>query len=1278
MADKPLPIFIDGFSDFALGINSGIAPILLPKNQLSFLINGTLRGNYVTHRPGIRIMVLDYGGDSDLQSAFEDGLFQGACFYTPDSGNPGIVVLIGGRMFLIVPNATNGATVSEITVPGGGNAASNLQAWLWQSERWAIANDGISLPILYDGVSARRSLGDSPVIVATTVTDFTTPNIGDTVELEIAAPYQYSVGMPVTVDGENYTVASFRSSTSSPYRLTLRQTAKAYPQTSPPVVYADGTILRSPSGFYGFSSVNYMLPTPWAVGTITTITLSRPYTGSVGEQITVEVFFIIGNPNNVEVVAFSGNSLTFKKLAGGGGTGNILIGSIVQQNGNTWATVATAETFTSPGVGSTVDVFISAAYTGAIGDYLYPPGAPEEYIVEAFAIDPLQQYFVTLTNVDAVAGVLKAQPKQVIGIPNELPVGRMGTYGMGRNWMCLADGRSFIASDLVGSSSGTAAFNFRDAVLNVTQNNFLAGGGVFIIPGTIGNITAMTFTATLDSSLGQGALQVGTSGTMFSCYTPLDNITWQNLDNPILTESLIGIGPLGQNSTVLANSDTLFRSNVGLGSLILARREFSTWGNVPISREVQRIMVRDNVSLLQYGSGINFKNRLLETTKPEQSTGGVFHQGIVALNFDPISSLGNKSQSVYDGLWLGINALQLLTGKVNNTDRAFAIAFNRSTNKIELYEILDDDEVFSDNNGEDVPITWLFETACLFKESKGKGEFDPVKLIDGEMFVSDVRGRVTFQIQYRSQFDPCWHDWTAFSICAETSETNTDVRRQNRTELGFGKPPASDCDSTNNRPNFVGESFQLRIKITGHCKVYGIVIKASLEPKSFFARAVCESQACRLLECTLEDDYDVYQMQDRNTGPVEPDQFFNQTVTYTLPPCDGFWQFTGTLPNWVSFDGVDTFTGASGTFAETTQLDANQFAQNSLNTFVASQLTDLFLQCVNTCSVLPTETLNTAVASSSAIAFSDGGTLACVVIDNGVTCTFDTYDCSAAGFASVGSLSAGVASRPWVIGSINLSGTRFWIGFSSIQQQWKKMVYDPISLVTDVASTVTGGASIVKSIACNSTTGFAYAISNLNIAQLNVSTAAEGVVIAPGGNPTFHGQIAVDENLDRVLVLARTGTGACYVSVRQGSDLTEITQLALPVTPTWPVGIAFSNDLNKFAVAANDGNADGGDVVYIYNNYALEATIRLATAYWTSTQTYAGSASYNATTRQACFVVTRTAPTVGGMRFICLVDNTSVGFVDTTAIARMSNTTVDDLNNRPIGSGFSRVQGFTY
>lgn len=419
---------------------------------------------------------------------------------------------------------------------------------------------------------------------------------------------------------------------------------------------------------------------------------------------------------------------------------------------------------------------------------------------------------------------------------NQLPPGRMGTYGMGRNWMSLVDGKQFIAGDLVGGSSGTQATNFRDAVLYITENTYLAGGGNFTVPGSRGDIKAMRFAATLDSSLGQGPLEVFTATNVFSCNAPVDRLTWQDITNPILTESLKGFGALGQYSTINANSDILFRQYYGIGSLILARREFDTWGNVPISREINNLMLTDDQTLLNFSSAIAFDNRLLMTARPEQIPQGVIHKSLVALNFDPISSLRGKAPSVYDSeQWIGLNIFQLVVGEFNNVERAFALCWNITTEHFELYEILrTTSDSYLDNDNE--RIVWMFQTSSLFRDKEKIFK----KLWDGELMVDKLRSRVDFEVWWKPDQYPCWVPWVAWSECQTQPKNAADPGFRPR--MGMGQPPNTFCDSSNNRNLALGYTFQVKVIVTGKCRVMGMKFKAIEDTEPAFAPVQCRQQ----------------------------------------------------------------------------------------------------------------------------------------------------------------------------------------------------------------------------------------------------------------------------------------------------------------------------------------------------------------------------------------------------------------------------------------------------
>lgn len=455
---------------------------------------------------------------------------------------------------------------------------------------------------------------------------------------------------------------------------------------------------------------------------------------------------------------------------------------------------------------------------------------------------------VTVTNLTGTKGKIYYTGSRVNWQrqSDELPPGRMGAYVMGQNWICLLDGRQFMASDQVGASSGTVANNFRDSVLHVTQNLYLAGGGNFAVPGTSGDIRAMAAGAILDASLGQGPLQVFTPNTVFSVNVPTDRLTWQDLTNPILGESIISNGALGQWAVVNANSDFLYRAIDGVRSYAISRRDFNTWGSTPISREVDPIVSKDPPSLLQFCSMIVFDNRSLTTASPVIGPNGIYWRQIVAINFDPVSSLRGKAPSVYDGSWTGLNVFQLIKGQFSGIERAFCLCFNSNTGHNELYEILKSvpldpppapltvNQSFFDNDT--TRITSAFQTSVLLREVEGKSQFDLCRLTDGEIYLDSIRGTTDVQVWYKPDSYPCWVLWRKFSICNPVAQDDPASKPGYRTRIGLGEPSGNPCEPVNGRPYRTFYWMQLRFVITGPYRFLGGRVKAAKEQQAQYAK----------------------------------------------------------------------------------------------------------------------------------------------------------------------------------------------------------------------------------------------------------------------------------------------------------------------------------------------------------------------------------------------------------------------------------------------------------
>lgn len=882
----------DLLTAFPFGMSSGVAPLLLPKEQAAFALNTTFRGGYATDRPPIHKLSLNFPND-EIREAVRHGFFQGAGTYRPDFGNSQVVAQISGRLFTFTENGVLW-DVAEITIPGDPNAATTTQVWMWQSEKWLIISDGSAkLPIFYDGVSCRRSYGPSVELVPpgdiTAVAPASPPSIGGSVVLTLANPYTGPFDVPVRFNGAIYQPTGSLSGNIILTNVTAPPGANV-PSGSDVVV--NPTLIGHTT-----SNVNSTSFQNGGVACIIPISCTTTYRQQFALPMTTVGLATLGSsvivPSSIgnlsmTVDAIAGNMMTVGRTVSStvspvAGTVvppppsmiSVASGTLIQFSSSAGPIVILGQTtadFVNPTSGATVSASMNVPYSGPADQTVSIAGG--FYTIAAVpAVGGTSLILINLTDTSMTPynnpplGPLANL--DITSIP-EIPACRMGAYGLGQNWVSSVDGLSFFPSDLVGSSSGTLANNYRDAVLKTTDAEVM---GLFRLPVAGEIITSMTFVATLDQALGQGPLQVGVASGMFSVTAPFTLVDFQGLgvvnpvSNPILTKSLIGFGPVGQNSTVLANSDTIFRSIEGINSLILARRDFSDiGGNTPISREMSRIINFDNISLLSYSSAIVFDNRLRMTCSPQVSAQGVFHMGELVLNYDLLSSLRGKASPVWDGLWTGMNTLQYTKGQFGPIERAFAFTFNLTDGQIELYELLKQGTEHFDNG--DIRIIWVVETPVIYNQPL-KNLTDMVRLIDGEMYLAEVDKRVDVAVFYRPIFYPCWIPWHTFAVCADMTGTN--AQEQVRYRLGFSEPDGRVCDSINNRPFRDAEAFQLRFEITGHCKLWGVKTLADVLPETTFAKpAGCVEPACLSLICVPPNDLEIYSLDGIPPRPLPP------------------------------------------------------------------------------------------------------------------------------------------------------------------------------------------------------------------------------------------------------------------------------------------------------------------------------------------------------------------------------------------------------------------------
>lgn len=422
----------------------------------------------------------------------------------------------------------------------------------------------------------------------------------------------------------------------------------------------------------------------------------------------------------------------------------------------------------------------------------------------------------------------------------ELPAAGPMVYYMGRLW--YANGRSVSAGDIVGGASGTIGYNFRDAVLHVTENPLCVGGDGFTVPTNAGNIRAAMYGSNLDSALGQGQLFIFTRKQIYALQVPVTRTDWigaTNNNQPLMTVVQFVNGAVNDRSLVSVNGDIFFQSlEPGIRSLITAIRYYQQWGNTVISANEDRILRFNDRSLLHMASGISFQNRLYQTALPRQTPQGVVHDAIIPLDFDPISSFGKEHQPNWEGHHEVVPVLQLFSGDFGGLERAFAMAVSPVDSTIQLWEITNY-ERFDHNTTDDRRITWVTETPgytfnlpLKLKQLKG-----------GEIWIDRAYGTVTVQVWYRVDADPCWIKWHQHEFCVSRS-TCEDVQNpvcypETGHAEGYKWPivlpnPPHPCDSMHVRPSDLGYQFQMKIAVTGFARIRSILLYGVEQPHGIY------------------------------------------------------------------------------------------------------------------------------------------------------------------------------------------------------------------------------------------------------------------------------------------------------------------------------------------------------------------------------------------------------------------------------------------------------------
>lgn len=433
---------------------------------------------------------------------------------------------------------------------------------------------------------------------------------------------------------------------------------------------------------------------------------------------------------------------------------------------------------------------------------------------------------------------------------NELPPGGPMDFYMGRLW--YSAGLNFQAGDITGGPSGTAAYNFRDAILNVTENPLVLGGDGFATPANEGFITALKHNANQDQALGQGVLFAFTGKGAHGLTVPVTRSDWINASSqnqPKLVPVQLAMGTLSDRSVVEVNGDLFYQDPLGnIRTLLTAVRYFGQWGNLPISSNINRLLQFNDKTLLNWGCGIYFNNRMIQTALPVLSLQGTIHQALSSMDFEPISNFEVQTAPIWEGMYEGLDILQTFVGIFNGKERAFAVIVSRIDFTIQLWELTADERF--DNT--DRRIQMQVELPAY----TWGNEFSLKQQIAAELWIDRLYGEVVFLLEYRPDGESCWQKWHEWKVCTpRNSCENTGINpctglqqvqcypltvygESYRQTMTLPVPPET-CSAASGRPSYINYQCQPRLTVTGFCRIRGLLLHATPKEKALYEGKVC-------------------------------------------------------------------------------------------------------------------------------------------------------------------------------------------------------------------------------------------------------------------------------------------------------------------------------------------------------------------------------------------------------------------------------------------------------
>lgn len=382
----------------------------------------------------------------------------------------------------------------------------------------------------------------------------------------------------------------------------------------------------------------------------------------------------------------------------------------------------------------------------------------------------------------------------------------------------------FNAGDIIQAGFESTVLEFNEdtgTVASGTEADDAITGGALKPANEMGFINAMGSIRNSDSGTGVGSLVVIARDGVSSFTVSAPRSQWDSIDISQVLFTGYGVGTISPFSVINVNDDLMYRGIDGVRSIRYTTSQIGASSGAlsctPLSNNISEFIAMDKEEDLKYASMSFAHNRIIITTAGR--TDGVWG-GIVSLDTAKTASLSETASTkyqtsktaVYDGLWTGLNFLQVETGLYNGRETTYIISKNDDGTN-ELWCIDDTDE-------SEGPLARLYTKKYSFA-SDSVGLFDSKEFYKIELWLKNITQDTNVTAYYRADGYELWSKCTDIDISVGEGSLPQNRYRLLLTpeNLDEGTPY---CDNMTT----VGSSIQFCIQLTGRATVESCKIVA--------------------------------------------------------------------------------------------------------------------------------------------------------------------------------------------------------------------------------------------------------------------------------------------------------------------------------------------------------------------------------------------------------------------------------------------------------------------